>query len=135
MRCTACERSELPSQDQYTSPSGHHWDSGVILRLTFGCAKDNRSRLRNLFPIAPHLKPETKFFFSWRFTQEWDSPTPSFGAIRGPSSEEHGGADSSCNCICFSLCKLLMPQFKLPPSLPYLSSVGYVFHSANPRKL
>lgn len=64
MRSTAWERSELPSRDQSTYPRGHHWDSWVSLGLPFGCGKDNRPGLKNRFPIAPHLKPETKFLFS-----------------------------------------------------------------------
>lgn len=72
-------------------PRWSHWASWVSLGLPFGCGKDNRSGLRNYFPTAPDLQPETKFLFSGGFTQEWDRPMSPFGVIIGPRSEEHGG--------------------------------------------
>lgn len=44
------------------------------LGFPFGCGKDNRSGLRNHFPITHQLEPETKFLFPRGLAQECDRP-------------------------------------------------------------
>lgn len=75
------------------APAWSALEPRLALGLPIGCGKDDRSGLRNRFPITHQLEPETMFLFPGGLAQDHDRSKSALGVISGPSSEEHRKTD------------------------------------------